>query len=254
VATLLFVRALDDGSRRAWLLYAVAAAFAVYCHFYAGFVIAAHALSLCFAPNRPSRRRIVETALTFVALILGALYFTATASRGQLEWAEKPTWAMFTDVVWRSGGKNELLVLVTLAGLVLLAVRAWRPVATARWQLALVGGWTVLPFLFGVLVSFIQPIFTDRYLIVATPGISLAAALAIVALWRVRQAAALVLLAGVLALSLARIGHWYGRNTEDWRAAVAYVQQKRRPSDDVVVAPTWALFGLRFYDGSTEIS
>ena len=38
LATLLFVRALDHPSRLNWLLYALVAAFAVYCHFWAGFV------------------------------------------------------------------------------------------------------------------------------------------------------------------------------------------------------------------------
>ena len=51
VASLAFVNALDDPRRRNWLLYAVAAALAVYCHFYAGFVIVAHIASLPFAPS-----------------------------------------------------------------------------------------------------------------------------------------------------------------------------------------------------------
>ena len=124
VATFLFVRALDDPRRRNWLLYAVVAAFAVYCHFWAGFVIVAHFASVPFAPKRPPRRRVVEAAVVFLVLIGPALFFTVHAARSQLEWIPDPSIHVLRNLVTVTSGHNLALVVATIGGLAVLVYQA----------------------------------------------------------------------------------------------------------------------------------
>ena len=104
-----------------------------------------------------------------------------------------------------------------------------------------------------MILSFKQPILTGRYLIVVAPALALAGAIAITSLWQARRPLAVLAFAVVMVGAGLRVEHWYRLDTENWRGAVAYVNGQRTPADDVVVAPVYALHGLRFYDGSTEV-
>jgi hypothetical protein len=197
---------------------------------------------------------VIEAAVAFAAAISVAAYFTATAGRGQLTWIPEPSQQVVRHVFARASGDNLVLRLGVVAGLVLLADRARRNLPAARWRLALIGGWIVLPLGLGIVVSFLQPILVARYAIVITPGLALAAAVPFTTLWRRWPAVALLGLVAVLAGSAIQIGHWYGEQREDWRSAVAYVARERGPEDDTIVVPVTRLEGLRFYDGATDVS
>jgi mannosyltransferase len=258
VTGLLLLRALDDPSRLNWCLYGAACAFAVYCHFWAGFVVVAEALSLLVAPRRPSWRRIGEGAAVFLALASVALYFTATAGRNQLLWIHDPTPSRLLRILEGSTGQNRLAWIAALGGLGVLGrrlarSRAWR--SDDAFRLVLVAGWIVLPFALGLLVSLTaQPILVQRYAIVVTPALALAGAVAIVALTRLRRTAAIVALTAVVALSALQISRWYRSETENWRAAVGYAEIAHGGRLPIVVAPAYAVEGFRFYAPTTPIS
>jgi mannosyltransferase len=253
LVALLFVRALDDPRRRNWLLYGFVAGLSVYCHFFAGFVVVALFASLPFAPRRPPLRYIVESGVVFVAVTSLALYFTATAPRSQISYIPEPSIALLRDVMELTIGHNFLLAAAALAGIVVLALRRRRGDPGATWLVVLLAGWIVLPIMLPLILSFRQPILNGRYLIVVAPALALAGAIAITSLWQARRSLAVLVLAAVIVAAGLRIVHWYELDTENWRAAVAYVNSERASTDDVVVAPVSALHGLRYYDGSTEV-
>ena len=255
LATLLFVRALDDPSRLNWLLYALVAAFAVYCHFWAGFVIATHAVSLPFAPQRPSRRRVVEAAIVFVVLIGPALYFTMRAGREQLEWIPETSWDNMYYVLRRTTGQNWLAAALAAGGVIVLAYRARTRARLDEWRLVLVAGWIFIPVVLGIVVSEVrQPIVVDHYVIVITPGIALAGALVVTLVARRQRSVAVVALVAVLVVSGYRAVQWYRSVPEDWRAAAAYVHRARTPGDTVVIAPDWAVSAYTYYDPETPVT
>jgi uncharacterized membrane protein len=121
VATALFVRALDHPSRTNWVLYGVAASFAIYCHYYAGFVVAAQFLSIPFAPKRPPVGRVLEAGSTLVILSWTALHFTATADRGNLIWIPEPSPHVVLSALADTTGQNVALGVVAVAGLIVMA-------------------------------------------------------------------------------------------------------------------------------------
>jgi mannosyltransferase len=254
VASLLLLRALNRGERINWALYAVAAAAAVYCHFYAGLVVVAHFVSMPFAPRRPTVRRMVETAVAIALMSSIALIFTATASRSQIGWLPAPLPALFDWILPAMSGHNVLFLLTAATGVAVLARRATRGDAADRFDAVLVTGWVTIPILLGLLVSIVQPMLMDRYLIVVTPGLALAAAVALVKLGRATRPVAVVVLTALVAISLVKIVDWYRSQIEDWRGAAAYVERERRPGDRVVVAPQWADLVFKYYAPSTPLT
>ena len=132
-------------------------------------------------------------------------------------------------------------------------------VATGRMSLWL-GVWAFSPFAVSLVASLRQPIFLDRYLLVAAPAFAL---LGGVALMGVRRRARIVLVACVVGATVAGLGEWYsigeGGNWrgEDWRSASEYV--RGRTDGAVVVVPWWAntaaaYYGARVDDTSTADS
>jgi mannosyltransferase len=250
---LLFCRALADPRWRNWLLYAFSAAFAVYCHFYGGFVVVAELASLPFLPRRPPLRRVGGSIVLFALLVAPALYFTDTAGHSQLNWIPSPSPHQLERVAGTMIGHNPLAGIAALGGLAVLAFKARRSGALARWQLALVAGWLCLPLVLGALVSVYVPIFVPRYAIVVTPAVALAEAVLIAAFAKSRPALAVAAGALVVAVSSLEIARWYRSVPEDWRGAAAYVQQRVKPGDSVVVAPEYATSAYYEYDHQTPL-
>lgn len=118
--------------------------------------------------RRPHR----EPAVRAEAPTSPAVYFVTTATRKQLNWIPAATPARVIHVVERDTGSNLALAVAVVAGVVVPAARA------ARGRVVLVAGWCVLPVALGVLVSQVQRILTDGYLVVITPGLALAASAA----------------------------------------------------------------------------
>jgi len=252
-ATLLFVRALDDGRRLSWALYAVVAALSVYLHFYAGFVLVAHAASLPFVSRRPPARTLLAVAAAVTLLVLPALYFTATAGRSQLGWIAPVTVDRVWNVTVNSTGRNVVLGVAAMTGLAVLAFRIGAGSRPDRWRAMLVGGWAAFPIALGVVTSFVQPIVVPRYAIVITPALALLAAHSITTLAAARPSAAIALLAAIVVVAGVRITQWYAKTPEDWRGAVAYVQAHRTPADAIAVTPAWAVPAFRYYDADSAL-
>ena len=254
VVSLLFLRAVEVGSRPSWLLYGLAAGLSVYVHFFAGLVVAAQLASLPLRSRRPPGRYVSEAVAVLVAVGSVAVAFTATAPRRQIDFLPEPTPASVWAAVAGAVGHNWLLPVAALAGLVVLARRARRGVDGATWLLALLACWLLIPLVLSFLVSLHQPILADRYLIVVAPGLALAAAVTVSALARRRRALGVVALAAVVAVAGVRIVQWYTLRPEDWRAATTHLEAVRTPVDDLIVAPAYAVHGLRFYDRSVAVT
>jgi mannosyltransferase len=245
VATWLFVRAVDSDSWWSWLLYALAAAGALYVHFYAGFVIASHAFCLPFVRPRPRLSRVVVAAASVAVLAVPALYFTATAPRYGVEWVDAPSAGSIWRTVAHSSGHNLALLVLAAAGAVLLLRRTAS--VDRRWLGVLLTGWAVLPIVLGIACSIVQPILVPRYVLVIAPALALLGAHAIVALAPRSPRLVALSCVAVLAASGYWIVHWYGRTPEDWRGAASYVAAEARPGDAVVLAPPWPKVAYRYY-------
>ena len=139
-------------------------------------------------------------------------------------------------------GATGLGLVLGLLGLIVLWRR--REHAMSVWLAV----WAFSPFPVLLLASLKQPIFVDRYLLVAAPAFALLGGVAVMGVRR-RMRTGLVAL--VVLFTSVGLAEWYaiGENgnwrSEDWRSAVAYV--RGHTDGDVVVLPWWANPAAKYY-------
>jgi hypothetical protein len=284
VSALLFHRARQRGSWRAWLALAGALAATLYVHYFAAFLAGLHAVLAERAVRwRPDRWR----ALAAFALAAAAFvpWLRATDTLGYQGWMEpvdlataarRAAWglAVGTSIYPERGW---LLAAPTLAAGALGALRLlWR---RPRADFLLVLGWVVAPvaaaYGFGAATG--RPSFHERYVIASAPGLMLLAGLGVAAaatplgrLWRdlrlaraggpsVRPGVAAagaggLLLAGALTVGVlgadARSLAWHFADPhfakEDVRGAAAFVEARASVADGLVASPARAFLYDRY--------
>mgnify|MGYP000223948056 CR=1 FL=1 len=251
LATLLLVRALELGTRSGWAIYGVAFTALVVWHPVAGtLLVPAHSV---LALQR--RERVLPHGLLAVVIVgaLGVpwaaqLAMRSTGEGAAMNWLKAPSAKVvgqtFVDISGLAG-LGALLALVALA----LLLRA-RESRTAAW----LATWAVGPFVVALLVSIGRPIFLDRYLLVAAPAFALLAGVALVRS-SPRYRAPLVAL--VLVVTVVGLVQWYGKSDgnwrgEDWRGAVAMVQDRRGEAGAILVVPWSAAPAARYYGADVQ--
>ncbi len=241
--TTLFVRACGSGTRRAFLVYGLAGAVSVYCHFYAGFVLVGHAAAFpAHRPRLPVRRLAEAWAVIAVGLVPFAAYLVR-GTRSPVEWIPPLSLHEVGSAIWFAAGANVGLLVAALAGVASLVAYARRP----AFEGSLATAWAAAPIVCGVLVSVVKPALVPRFAIVASPAIALLAALALDRLARVSAALAAALGATVLVLALPALVHTYRQDPEDWRAAAQVARSAVRDGSTVAVLPDFGWRALAVY-------
>jgi uncharacterized membrane protein len=251
-ATLVLVRALDRNTRGSWALYGVALSAVVVWHPVGGLLlIPAHAVLVVQRRDRAFPHALLASV---IVMALGVPWAAQIALRSTgegvaMNWLKFPTAGVATRTLLDVSGIAGLGLLLAVLGLVLLKRRAQGSLAV--W----LATWAFAPFVLALVVSFVRPIYLDRYLLVASPAFALLAAVAIVGLSVRWQAVAL---AAVVLATCVGLVRWYGTGThgnwrgEDWRDAVAAVRA-RQGGSAVVVAP-WSSSPAATYYGARVVS
>jgi len=240
VTTVMFVRVLrSNGSTRGWLEYGAVGAVSVYCHFFVGFVLVAHAVA---AVARDGRRVLGRLAVAWLVIVVGLIPFVGYIVRGtrsEVDWIPEPG----VGQVWRSlhfaAGLNALVLLGAVAGFIMLASSN-----RERWTTVLLAGWIVLPVLDALLVSIIHPVLVPRFLLVTAPAFALLAGFA---LMRVPPAAAMLGLFAIVAVSAWHLADIYNRPPHDWERAGRIATEAHNRGIDVAIAPAFAKRELFVY-------
>lgn len=244
LATILLVRACEEKRPfPLWAAYAAAAALALHSHYYAVFILPAHAVYIW----RRGRRQTAPawTAASGAAALLLAPWVLATWPQvAATHLAE----AMRVDLAHHLWEVGEALVAgpafglpagrwVLLAGFALLGagwLAVYRRQPAWAWMLAAwLGGTTWVIYL----VRFRRSIFNDYYLSVIAPAWWLLAAWGVVALWRrgraLPAALAVALLLGTNVVSNGRY-HWQPAQFQrfsGYREAAAQMAAQQQPGD-----------------------
>lgn len=248
VTTLLFVRSVRLQTTRAWLVYGIAGAVSVYCHFYAGFVLVAHAVSLLSVRPKGRLEGLARSWAVIAAGLVPFLIYVVHGTRSPVEWIPP----LSISEIWRSiefgTGMNIALLAVAVAGATVLGGSRR---GQNRWKVALVVGWVVVPVVCGALVSLVKPALVPRFLIVTAPGFALLAAVALTQI-RARTLRVIVLLA-ILGVAVVRIAHVYRQDPEDWRAAGRSARAASANGSAVAVLPAYGWRALAIYAPAVPI-
>ena len=232
LSTYIFMRAIDEGGLWMWVGYALVSGLALYAHFFAGFVVIAHAVGLVIKRRRDTTLPALLSFGAIAAISLPLMLFVLFNDRGQIDWLGKPSPKEAVDGVSELAGDGGYLLLAAY-GLLVLAGFIWRGPADS-WGTWLTVLWFAVPVGGSLAISLFKPLFLARYLIVAVPPLALLAGHGLTAL----RPVAVRVVAGIAVIALAAAGlyTWYFEaNKEEWRPAARYVLLKSRPDDGIVL-------------------
>jgi mannosyltransferase len=251
-ATLLLLRALDRGTRGTWAVYGVSFAFVMVWHPVGALLLVPAQLVLIVQQRERAMPHALLAGVIVMALGIPWAAQIALRSTGEgvaMDWLKRPSPGLAARDLLAVSGAAGLGVVLAAVGLWVLHRHGKRDVGV--W----LGTWAFAPFALALLVSFVRPIYLDRYLIVAAPAFALLGGIAVVGLGT--RARALAIAAVVVATGVGLV-QWYSTATngnwrdEDWRGAVATVLA-RHGDAPILVAP-WSASPAATYYGAKVVS
>ena len=238
-------------SRRTQIGYILASILAVYAHFYALLLVAAHWVvfrwlgspgSRTGESNRDGYAQLRRAWITIGLAVLPLLIFVAKTGAGPIRWVPRPG---LHDVVeffeHLAGGRNGALAGIYTVACV-AAVAPLRRHLLARnqawetWRCQFLLLWLLFPVLLTVVLSCARPVFLARYMIFCLPGLLVLVA---AGLLRIRQSWLLAAtLTGILLLSLQGVFFAYGHDFDIERdaagAATDFVLDQAHAGDAII--------------------
>jgi mannosyltransferase len=211
IASYLLLRAYPGGGWRWWSAYGAAVALTGLFNVFGLLILVAHGVTLLLTattgPARPGRRigrlPVGWLAASAAAVIVLIPFLSITYSqRGQISWLTRPDFETLASLGRDFAGSNGLIVvfgLLALGGIAACCLADdWRPLNPAAIALP----WLVVPPFLLIVVSFVDPVYDQRYVEFCLPAFAICVASGIGWLWR---------LAGI-ALGRTRLGRaWLGR-------------------------------------------
>ncbi len=253
-----FVRGVQERSWRYWAAYCVCGALGIYTHFFAGLVLASHAVSLLFLPRREVPwRRLAASVAGMAVLLVPLLLFFLSRDVALIEWIKRPRLTALPGLLLDYSGSRTLLLAYGAAGAMALhrTVHLWRRrgIDVDAWGHALAWSWFLLPVASAFLVSYIRPVFVPRYLIVSLPPlvILVGAGLARLRLrWLVPATSALL----VVSVPVAANAYKEQPEQEDFRAVTRHILANGTPDDAIFTYRPSGRTAIEYYLARQQVN
>jgi len=210
IATYLLLRAYPDGRWRWWWSYGAAIALTALFNLFALLILVAHGVTLLLtdARSRPGRdqpgrdrpgsgRWIGRLPVRWLAvsaaalIVLGPLLHVASGQQEQIDWLTRPDFKTIERLFDDFAGSKELVVpfaLLALAGLAAGCLADnWRPLNPAAIALP----WLVVPPFLLIAVSYVKPVYYERYVEFCLPALAILVGAGLAAIVRLASAAPL---------------------------------------------------------------
>jgi mannosyltransferase len=193
IASYLLLRAYPGGGWRWWSAYGAAVALTGLFNVFGLLILVAHGVTLLLTattgPARPGRRigRIPVgwlAASAAAVIVLIPLLRITSGQRGQISWLTRPDFETIVSLFRDFAGSNGLIILVGLLALGGVAACCladnWRPLNPAAIALP----WLVVPPFLLLAVSFVHPVYDERYVEFCLPALAILVASGLVGLVR----------------------------------------------------------------------
>jgi mannosyltransferase len=237
LASLCFLRAVQQPSSLNWSVFSVVSAAAVYSHFFAILVTLAQVASLLFAKATvPWRKVLVSMVLLCVLLLPLAAYLLTNGSATHIDWVQDLSFHQLAVLLYSlTLSKGRAVAYVLLWGIAAVAVlRSREPLQ--RWSLEFVLLWLFLPIAMVVLLSLHRPLIVERYLSICIPASVLLAAAGLNALAEMSPVLAVAVAVPVLLWSGSAIRSYlrHPEYAEGWRENSNWILQHAARGDVVI--------------------
>lgn len=246
LASLFFVRAVQEQRRRDWAAYVACGALAVYAHFFAALVLAAHFLSLFMRDRGALRWARTLVVFGILGLLAAPAIFFVVFRGGTMDlyWLApvgvRTFWKLFAFFVG-SGVKIAIAVILGSAGL-------WTLRRFGRWPATFLIGWLFLPIVITFIASLHHNVFSYKYLLICMPALLIICACGAV---QMRRELAIALVAILVVASLITDIGSYRKSQEDWRGLNQFVAAAYQPGDAITFYPPYARNPFDYYHERT---
>jgi len=231
------IRCVISPARKWWAGYIVLSILATYTHFFAVWVMLAHAVSLLFLPRkRINWKDTSYSGLIIVICLLPLLNFIVNHDVGQIAWISKPTlkeihhlnhaflgWPI-NIVGYNYGyvyrGIYFFLCVIPIAFLARSFLN--NEVSLKTWRYAFIVCWFYLPIILVYSVSMVKPMFQSYYLIIAFPGFILSSAITLTR-FNLRWVSILASMILVIIAAWFTINSYNHVKKENWRGVAKLV-------------------------------
>ncbi len=248
--------------RRGWVGYIAAMTALAYCEILAvPLVLPAQAL-IVRRGGRDGFRRWLWSLLAVLLCCVPLLVAAAIAygRRNALYWAPKTDRALVSfalqELTAGLSGLSAARWATIAAGASLIAAAVWiarrRPAPVARGALAMALWWGLAPAAVLLAISFVEPVFWPRYVILSLPGLLLALALAAEQLWHSRRGVvtAVACLAVVAVAAAVADARQRTAVQEDWQPVADWLRDERTVEQPTIVDNASVLPSLGYYDAA----
>jgi len=238
---------LREPKRRSRTAYIVCSVLAVYAHFYALLLIAAHWIAFRwrakpadedgeFGVSTYSQLR--RAWIVIGIAILPLLIFVSKTGAGPIKWIHRPgllDLVMFS--VYFADGRPEIYFAACLLSLIPLRKNLFeRTQQWEKWRVQFLFIWLLSPIVLTVLLSFARPVFLPRYMIFCIPALVLLTAAGLASMRPAWLSASLVCV--LLLLSVQFVPFVYSHDFDQERdasvAAANLILDRGQPDDAVV--------------------
>lgn len=265
------VRALESGSKKEWLLFAVTAAAGFYTHYYVAFSVLAmglyalyHVISTGSWKASLRDNQLVNLAwasilsLVFYAPWIPALLEQIARVQGGYWIGPMDSWAI-PGTVWKmamggSGINRPTLAIAAVAALVLVVYFIRQYKERAKWLVVLS---VVVPFVSAILLSMVNDIYLDRYFVFASTFFSILIALALAAIPKSTVRSTLIVVFTGMSL-VAFWQNWAVMDVKDFGSSVhkkpgvsgaaSYLNSQVGPNDQIYFGSSLIFFTFKYYN------
>lgn len=245
LSTYCLLKAMDAPRRKGfWIGYVALSALGVYAHIFFFLVVLAQWLSFGRIRLRIHLKEIVWTTAGFMLLTSPMILFLLTKNQGQIDWLSRPTMKQLLDFAELFTGYGGSVLLAIYGALCLIAVftaykdkRGKTGIPQERWGVNLVAAWLMFPIISTLLVSFVRPIFSDRFMAISAPALVLLAGRGIVELDRLFPRlrtlfpASLALVALLSLWGIRRYGDGPAAKGDHWQLVTRYILTNQQAGD-----------------------
>lgn len=274
-STWLLLRWLDRPSRLRLLSYVVLTVLAIYTHFFAWFIVAAHATFATpwLLTDRARRHRLISLASAWTATFLAYLPWLRSvlirleADRSYWPGSLSPRYVVETMLESWTGGHTVQPMVADHAAFVIGGLAAggigalcirWSRQRRARRTLILIITWLVIPVIALLTISFGRPKYHPRYMMISAPAF----VLALTALpawlfdgdWRLRRVVGAILGVSVtlvvFGFSLFADYNLYtdpAFTKDDWRSVAGLLEREREPDEPIFLVSGHAFPVFTYY-------